>query len=50
MITQQKRSNTKPQGVSEADDELFGKLIQFSTTSMKNNENQQHIRTPTLTY
>ena len=47
MINPQKRSNTEPQGVPEADDRLPGKLIQFSTISMKNNENQQHI--PTLT-
>ena len=43
MIKTQKRPNTEPQGVPEADDRLSGKLIQFSTISMKNNENQQHI-------
>ena len=38
----QKRPNAEPQGVPETDDRLPGKLIQFSTISMKNNENQQH--------
>ena len=41
----QKRPNTEPQGVPEADDGLSGKLIQFSTISVKNNENQQQIHT-----
>ena len=38
MIKPQKRSNTEPQGTSEADDRLSGKLIRFSTISMKINE------------
>ena len=37
MIKPQKRPNTEPQSVPEADDGLSGKLIQFSTISMNNN-------------
>ena len=33
MIKTEKRSNTEPQGVPEALDRFFGKLIQFSTIS-----------------
>ena len=47
MIKTQKRPNTEPQGTPEADDRFFGKVIQFSTISMKHNEMQQHIHTHT---
>ena len=41
MIKPQKRPNTEPQGVPEADDGLSGKLLRFSTISLKINENQR---------
>ena len=35
MRKPQKRPNTEPQGIPEADDRFFGKLVHFYTISMK---------------
>ena len=39
MAETEKRPNTEPQGVPEALDRFFGKLIQFSTISIKKQSN-----------
>ena len=50
MIKPQKPSNTKPQGVSEADDALSGKLIQFYNFDEKQRESTTYTYTDEKMY